>query len=456
MKVIKIAGLWLGLVLFCHAQAGIDHTHERVLDNGLKVIVKEDHRAPVVVSQIWYRVGSAQEHNGITGISHLLEHMMFKGTEKYPAEEFTSALAEIGARDNAFTGRDYTAYFQVMGREHLELSFDIESDRMTNLILTQEDFTSEREVVKEERRLRTDDDPNALVYEQLSAAAFTSSPYHHPVIGWMNDLEHLELEDLSRWYQRWYAPNNATLVVVGDVDPEAVFDLARKYFSAIERRPVHDSKPRVEPAQAGPRRIKVKAVAKLPYVLLGYKAPNLTTAEQDWEPYALSVLSGVLDGGRSARLSKHLVREKELAASAGAGYHLYTRYPSLFLLEAIPAPQHGLDAVEQALYAEIRALQEDLVSEQELARVKAQVIASEVYAQDSIRAQAGLIGRLESAGLGWRVMDEYIPRINAVSVEQVRQVARRYLVEDRLTVSELEPLQAAGPAREAELTDAAH
>ncbi len=460
MEVAKIAGLLLGLALFGHAQAGSGNTHEMVLDNGLKVIVKEDHRAPVAVSQIWYRVGSAQEHNGITGISHMLEHMMFKGTEKYSAEKFTSTLAEIGARDNAFTGRDYTAYFQVMGRDHLEVSFDIESDRMVNLILTQEDFDSEREVVKEERRLRTDDDPNALVYEQLSAAAFSSSPYHHPVIGWMNDLEHLELEDLSRWYQRWYAPNNASLVVVGDVEPEAVFALARKYFGAIERRHIRNSKPRVEPVQSGLRRIKVKAVAKLPYILLGYKAPSLTTAEQDWEPYALSVLSGVLDGGRSARLSKHLVREMEIAASAGAGYSLYARYPTLFLMEATPAPQHNLEDVEQALYAEIRALQEDLVSERELARVKAQVIASEVYAQDSIRAQAGVIGRLESAGLGWRVMDEYSRRINAISAEQVRQVARTYLIEDRLTVSVLEPLreplQAGGRIGAAVVSDAAH
>lgn len=460
MEVAKIAGLLLGLALFGHAQAGSGNTHEMVLDNGLKVIVKEDHRAPVAVVQIWYRVGSAQEHNGITGISHMLEHMMFKGTEKYSAEKFTSTLAEIGARDNAFTGRDYTAYFQVMGRDHLEVSFDIESDRMVNLILTQEDFDSEREVVKEERRLRTDDDPNALVYEQLSAAAFSSSPYHHPVIGWMNDLEHLELEDLSRWYQRWYAPNNATLVVVGDVEPETVFALARKYFGAIERRHVRNSKPRVEPVQSGLRRIKVKAVAKLPYILLGYKTPSLTTAEQDWEPYALSVLSGVLDGGRSARLSKHLVREMEIAASAGAGYSPYARYPTLFLMEATPAPQHNLEDVEQALYAEIRALQEDLVSERELARVKAQVIASEVYAQDSIRAQAGVIGRLESAGLGWRVMDEYSRRINAISAEQVREVARTYLIEDRLTVSVLEPLreplQAGGRIGAAVVSDAAH
>ena len=442
MEVIKIAGLWLGLGLglYCNAYAEANNTHEMVLDNGLKVIVKEDHRAPVVVSQIWYRVGSAQEHNGITGVSHMLEHMMFKGTEKYPAEKFTSTLAEIGARDNAFTGRDYTAYFQLMSRDHLEVSFDIESDRMVNLILAQDDFDSEREVVKEERRWRIEDDPNALVYEQLNAAAFASSPYHNPVIGWMNDLAHLELENLSRWYQRWYTPNNAVLVVVGDVSPKAVFALARKYFGAIKRRHIRESKPRVEPAQSGPRRITVKAVAKLPYLLLGYKVPSLATAEQDWEPYALSVLSGVLDGGSSARFSKRLVREMELAASAGSSYSLYARYPSLFLFDATPAPERSLDEVEQALYAEIRALQEDLVSEQELARVKAQVIAGEVYGQDSIRAQAGVIGRLESAGLGWQVMDEYSKRINAISAEQVRQVARTYLVEDSLTVSVLEPL----------------
>ena len=428
------------LMLIWHAPASADNTYERVLDNGLKVVVKEDHRAPVVVSQIWYRVGSAQEHNGITGVSHALEHMMFKGTKKYSAEKFTSTLAEIGARDNAFTGRDYTAYFQLMSRDHLEISFDIESDRMLNLILTEEDFDSEREVIKEERRWRTDDDPNALVYEHLNATAFASSPYHHPVIGWMNDLEHLELEDLSRWYQRWYAPNNAVLVVVGDVQAETVFTLAQKYFGDIEPRVVRASKPRREPEQTGPRRVTVKAVAKLPYLLLGYKVPSLATAEQDWEPYALSVLAGVLDGGRSARLSKRLVRERELAASAGSGYSLYARYPTLFLFEAIPAQAHSLDDLEQAFYVEIRELQEELVSEQELVRVKAQVIASEVYAQDSIRAQAGVIGRLESVGLGWPAMDEYSTRINAISAEQVRQVARTYLVEERLTVSLLEPL----------------
>ena len=430
---------WLLLAVFCNAYAGIDSTHEKTLDNGLKVIVKEDHRAPVVISQVWYRVGSAQEHNGITGVSHLLEHMMFKGTEKYSADKFTATLAEIGARDNAFTSRDYTAYYQLMGSPHLEVSFRLESDRMVNLVLSQEDFISERNVAKEERRWRTDDNPNARVYEQLQATAFVSSPYHHPVIGWMDDLNHLELEDLDTWYRRWYAPNNATLVVVGDVEPEAVFAQADEHFGVLERRPIRESKPRLEFLQTGPRRVTVKAIARLPYIMLGYKVPSLANAGQDWEPYALAVLSGVLDGGRSARLSKHLVREMELVASAGSGYNMLARYPTLFLFEATPATGHSVEEVEQALYAQIRELQEALVSDRELARVKAQVIAGEVYQQDQIQGQASLIGRLETAGLDWRLMHDYRARIDAITAEQVREVARTYLVEEGLTVGILEP-----------------
>ncbi len=447
MSVIR---LLLGLAFICNAYAGMDGTHEKTLDNGLKIIVKEDHRAPVVVSQVWYRVGSAQEHNGITGVSHLLEHMMFKGTEKYSADQFTSTLAEIGARDNAFTSRDYTAYYQLMGSPHLEVSFMLESDRMVNLVLTQDDFISERNVVKEERRWRTDDNPNAQVYEQLNATAFVSSPYHHPVIGWMDDLDHLELGDLETWYRRWYAPNNATLVVVGDVEPDAVFALADEHFGTLANRPVRESKPRLEFLQTGPRRVTVRAVAKLPYIMLGYKVPSLTNARQDWEPYALAVLSGVLDGGRSARLSKHLVREMELVANAGSGYDMLARYPTLFLLEATPAVGHTAEEVEQALYAQIGELQETLVSDRELARVKAQVIAGEVYQQDQIRGQAGLIGRLETTGLGWRLMHEYRERIDAVTAEQVREVARVYLVEEGLTVGILEPQSEPVRAGEAE------
>ena len=440
MKVIKIITLLLCLVVLPCVYSKTENTHEKNFDNGMKVIVKEDHRAPVVISQVWYRVGSAQEHSGITGVSHVLEHMMFKGTEKYPSGTFSSTVADIGARDNAFTGRDYTAYYQLMGNNKLEVSFELESDRMANLILSPDDFASELEVVKEERRLRTDDNPNALVYEQLYATAFTNNPYHHPIIGWMNDLDNLILEDLSQWYQRWYTPSNATLVVVGDVQPKAVFALAEKYFAGLKSRPIKDSKPRIEHRQTGARRVTVKAIAKLPYLMLGYKVPSLATAEQDWEPYALSVLAGVLDGGRSARLSKRLLREKELVASAGSSYNIYARYPTLFLFDATPAAAHSVVEVEQALYEEIKELQEALVSEKELARVKAQAIASEVYQQDSVQRQATVIGSLETVGLGWKVMNEYSARINSITADQVQQVARKYLVDPGLTVSKLEPL----------------
>ena len=381
------------------------------------------------------------EYSGITGVSHILEHMMFKGTEKYPSGTFSSTVASIGARDNAFTGRDYTGYYQMMGKDHLEVSFELESDRMVNLKLAEEEYLSELEVVKEERRLRTDDNPNARVYEQLYANAFLNSPYHNPIVGWMNDLDNMQLEDLQTWYDRWYMPNNATLVVVGDVNPTDVFALAEKYFGPIPSRPVQQSKPRLEHPQTGKRRVVVKAVAKLPYLMLGYKVPSLATAEEEWEPYALAVLSGVLDGGRSARLSKRLVREKELVASAGTGYNLISRYETLFLFSATPTQAHTIEEAEQALYAEIQELKENLIDEAELARVKAQVIAGEVYQQDSIQGQASVIGSLETVGLEWNLMNEYSERINLVTAAQVQQVAKKYLVEDRLTVAELEPLE---------------
>lgn len=441
MKVIKICTLFICLSLTPAVYSKAVNTQEKIFDNGMKVIVKEDHRAPVVISQVWYRVGSAQEHSGITGVSHVLEHMMFKGTEKYPSGTFSTTVAEIGARDNAFTGRDYTAYYQLMGASKLEVSFDLESDRMLNLILSPDDFTSELEVVKEERRLRTDDNPNALVYEQLYATAFNNSPYHHPIIGWMNDLDNLKVEDLQVWYERWYTPNNATLVVVGDVNPDEVFSLAERYFAGLGSRAVNQSKPRLEHPQTGARKVTVQKIAKLPYIMLGYKVPSLATAEQDWEPYALSVLAGILDGGRSARLSKHLVREKEVVASAGSGYNIYARYPTLFLFDATPAAAHSVDEAEAALYDEIKKLQASLVEDKELARVKAQVIASEVYQQDSIQRQATVIGSLETIGLGWQLMNEYSYRINQVTAEQVQQVALKFLVDQNLTVVELDPLE---------------
>ncbi|HDP90394.1 MAG TPA: insulinase family protein [Thioalkalivibrio sp.] len=417
----------------------IEDTHEFILKNGMKVVVKEDHRAPVVVQQVWYKVGSSYEYGGITGISHVLEHMMFKGTSRYPNGTFSEVIAEQGGRENAFTSRDYTAYYQVLAADRLEIAMRLEADRMRNLLMREDDFQRERAVVQEERRLRTEDNPTALTYERFQATAYLNSPYGDPVIGWMQDLESLTLDDLKAWYDRWYAPNNATLVVVGDVDPDEVRRLARRYYGTIRAREVAPPKPRQEVPQQGERRVTVKAPAELPYVLLGYKVPVVLSAETEWEPYALEVLAGVLDGGSSARLSRNLVRGREIAASAGAGYNAAGRLEGLFMLDGTPAPGQPAAAIEAALRDEIRALREAPVTGDEIERVKAQVVAGEIYQRDSIQHQAMVIGTLETVGLDWRLAEDYAERIRAVTPEQVQAVARKYLVDDRLTVAHLDP-----------------
>lgn len=441
MKIIKtlfVINLLVASLLLSNSWATV---HEKVLANGLKVIVKEDHRAPVATSQVWYKVGSADEYGGITGVSHVLEHMMFKGTPKVPLGQFSEILAGIGARDNAFTSRDYTGYYQLLGSQFLSTSFELESDRMAHLTLDEKEFLKEIEVVKEERRLRTEDNPNALTYEQFSATAFNSSAYHNPVVGWMNDLDHMQVEDLREWYELWYAPNNATLVVVGDVNADDVFAMAEKYYGKIPSREIGARKPRIEPPQVGERRVEVRAVAKLPYIIKGYKVPVLNTIEDPREAYALSVLAGILDGGRSSRLSKNLVREQEIAASAGAGYGLYSAQESLFLFDGTPNDGHTVEELEAAITEQIEIIKNELVSDQELKRVKAQVVASEVYQQDSVQQQARIIGILETVGLGWRTADEYAENINQVTAEEVRAVARKYLVDETKTVAVLTPLK---------------
>ena len=420
--------------------------HEFRLDNGLKILVKEDHRAPVVVAQIWYKVGSSYEHLGITGISHVLEHMMFKGTEKHPAGEFSRLIAENGGRENAFTGRDYTAYFQQLEKSRLAVSFELEADRMRNLTLPPEEFAKEVQVVMEERRMRTEDNPTALTHEQFNAAAFVSSPYHNPVIGWMADLKSLTVADLRQWYARWYAPNNATLVVVGDVDPQAVLALAQRYYGPLKPSSLAPPKPRTEMAQKGPRRIVVRAPAKLPYLLMGWQVPVLNTVADEREAYALEVLAGVLAGGDSARLPRELVRGAQIAADADAGYDLYARQESLFLLDGTPAEGHSVAELRKALLAQIERLKREPVSAAELARIKAQVVAGKIYEQDSVFYQAMQLGMLETVGLGWRKLDEYPDRIRAVTPAQVQAVANKYLIDDHLTEAVLEPLPLAGPS----------
>ncbi|MEJ2361939.1 MAG: pitrilysin family protein [Gammaproteobacteria bacterium] len=431
--------LWWLLFILPFGAYAASPVHEYQLKNGLKLLVVEDHRAPVVVSQIWYKVGSSYEHNGITGISHVLEHMMFKGTKKYGPGQFSKIIADNGGRENAFTSYDYTAYFQMLEKSRLAVSMEMEADRMHNLTLPPAEFKKELAVVKEERHMRTDDNPRALTQEQFDAVAYNNNPYKNPIIGWSNDLDNMTVDDVRAWYQRWYVPNNATLVIVGDVDPRAVYKLAQKYYGPIPAGKVIPDKPRRETPQLGPRRVVVRTPARVPYLIMGYKVPVLRNDSKEWEAYALDVLSGVLSAGRSARLPRILVRQKQIAVSADAGYDMYSLHNSLFEIDATPAPGHNVAELEQALQQQIKTLRDDKVSEAELDRVKAQVIASKVYQKDSMFYQGMVLGILESVGLSWKTADEYVDKIKAITPEQVQAVARKYLVDDHLTVAQLEP-----------------
>jgi zinc protease len=421
-------------------QAAEPQVHEYQLDNGLKILVQEDHRAPAIVSQVWYKVGASNEYGGITGISHMLEHMMFKGTQKHPPGDFSRIIAANGGRENAFTGQDYTAYFQMLEKTRLPVSFELEADRMRNLKLIEVEFAKEHQVVLEERRLRTDDQPRSKMQEHFESVAYSNSPYKNPVVGWPDDVAGLTLDDLRRWYSLWYAPNNATLVVVGDVNPDEVFKQAKKFFGPLKKSVLPAPKLQGEVEQLGLRRLTVKVPAKLPNLVMGYKTPSLKTVADETEAYALEVAAGILDGGNSARFSSRLVRGQQIAAAAGAGYDLYSRLSNLFTLEGTPVQGKSVAELEAALLDEVRRLRDDPISAEELQRVKAQVSASHVYQLDSIMYQAMQIGTAETVGLGWKKVGEYVDKVNAVTAEQVQAVARKYLVDDHLTIAHLEPL----------------
>ncbi len=430
--------LWAMLLGLCMATAQAAVT-DVTLDNGMRVIVKEDRRAPVMVSQVWYRAGSVDEVNGITGVAHVLEHMMFKGTRDVPPGEFSKRIAAAGGRENAFTSRDYTAYFQQMQKDRLELSMQLEADRMANLQISDELFAKEIQVVMEERRLRTDDKPQAILYERLMSSAFQVHPYGRPIIGWMNDLENMTAQDARDWYVRWYAPNNATLVVAGDVDAGAVIDLARRYFGALPARDLPARKPQEEPEQIGIKRMVVKAPAKVPYLLMAWHAPILRDWKNDWEPYALQILAGVLDGNDSARLQKSLVKTQQIAASVGAGYDAVARGPGMFMIDASPVEGRSVSELEKAIRSELQKVQKDGISEAELKRVKAQVIAADVYQRDSLFYQAMQLGEYAKVGLPIEALDGRVDKLRAVTAEQVQAVARKWLQDDRLNVAELDP-----------------
>jgi len=399
------------------------------------------------VQQIWYKVGSMDEVTGKTGIAHALEHMMFKGTKTVPAGEFSARIAAAGGRENAFTSYDYTAYFQQLHTSRLPLAMQLESDRMNNLLVSDVEFGKEIKVVMEERRWRTDDDPRALLQEELMAAAFQEHPYHNPVIGWMDDLLALKADDVRDWYARWYDPGNAVLVVAGDVTASDVFDLAQRYYGKIPGHPLSPRRAYTEPRQLGVKRVVVKAPAELPYLMMAYHVPALRDPAHDWQPYALEVLAGILDGNGSARLNKSLVREQQLASSVGAGYDSTARGPALFMLEGTPSEGKSVAQMEAGLRAQIAQLVSKGVSAEELKRVKAQITAAEVYKRDSVFYQAMQIGQLESIGLSYKDIPVMLEKLQAVSAQQVQEVAREFLKDDSLTVAVLDPQPLSGKPR---------
>lgn len=438
IRVLLVAGV-LSLLLSSAVFGQTMNVTEKVLPNGLKVLLKEDHKSPVATFQVWYKVGSRNERLGTTGISHLLEHMMFKGTAKHGPKTFSQTVMRNGGNDNAFTGKDYTAYFENFSADRIDISLDLESDRMQNLLIEQNAFQSEREVVKEERRMRTEDDPTSAMVEEMMATAFMAHPYQWPVIGWMADINNITREDLFTHYRAYYAPNNATIVVAGDFDAKALLPKIEKYFGRIPSQPAPPSVGAVEPKQQGERRVTVRRPAELPAVFAGYHAPDIKSPDT----YALEVLQGILSSGKSSRLYRSLVYDQQIALYAGGDYDNIANDPNLFYVYAGVMPGKTTDEVEKALYAEIEKLKTVPVADDELQKAKNQIESSFIMGQDSIFYQAMLIGQYESVA-GWRLLEKYVGNIRTVTKDDIMRVAKEYFSEDNRTVGILVPIKESG------------
>jgi zinc protease len=434
MKDIAILLIVVLLVFPVQATAGSE-VFEKVLNNGLKVLVIEDHKSTVATFQVWYRVGSRNESLGKTGLSHFLEHMMFKGTERFGPKTFSQAIERAGGMDNAFTTNDYTAYFEKVAPDRLSMAITLEADRMQGLLLPPKDVLSERDVVMEERRMRYEDDPQSVVFEEVAAAAFKNYPYRWPVIGWMEDIKSYTREDLLYYYKTYYVPNNAFIVVAGDVETEKIVRAIDNAFGQIPQGSNPPEQTIQEPPQYGQRRVYVKKEAKLPYVLTAYKVPSVP----DEESYALDVLSTIMSYGKSSRLYNSLVHEKQLALAAGADYDGLNIGPSLFYVYGTPAPGKSAKVLENAIYEEVKRLQKTPPSQQEMQKAINQTEAGLIMGQDSIFYQAQLTAVFEIVS-GWQLKDDYLKRIRAVTPEQVSAVAAKYLVPENSTVGILIPI----------------
>lgn len=431
------------------AWAGAAHpTLDQTLANGLRVLVYENPRAPTALHMVWVKAGSIDETNGRTGLAHVLEHMMFKGTKTLGPGEFSRRVAALGGRENAFTSKDYTGYFQQIHKDSLREVMRLEADRQRFLKLNEAEFKKEIQVVMEERRLRTDDNPSALAFEAIVAQSFKANPVRNPIIGWMNDLEHLTIRDVQEWYQTWYAPNNLILVVAGDVNAQQVLAWANEFYGPMKARALPERKPQAEPEQTGQRRVALRAPAQNAFVMMAYKSPTLRaelgpltkTAPPARDLVALGVLATLLDDPGTGRLTRRLVREERVALSVDSGMDSIARGPGLFLLDITAAPGVSLPSLEAKVKEEIAKIAKQGVDEQELIRVKRQAKASQVFKQDSPFSIAMEAARLALAGRPLADSEHWLTVLDDIRSDDIARVAQEYFVDHQLTVLEFEPL----------------
>ena len=415
-------------------QAQSSQLQEVVLENGLKVLLLENHKSPSVTFQVWYRVGSRNEEDGKSGLSHFLEHMMFKGTSKVGPEEYSRIIAKNGGRSNAFTSTDHTVYFATMSREKIGIAIELEADRMADAIKDRSYFEPEKKVIMEERRLRTEDNPTSALAEVTGAVAYTIHPYRRPVVGWMGDIQELSWEDLQRHYRSYYLPNNAFIVVVGDFSTPEILDKIRDAFGKIPRGPESPRVTAEELPQRGERRVILKKEAELPFLLFYYHVPNI----KDLSSFALDLLSVVLAGGRSSRLYQDLVYHRRIARSVDADYGGLSVDPTVFSVTAQVMPDKDPAEVERALDTLINRVRSEPVSEREIEKAKNQIESAFVFGRDSVFGQAMRIGQYESA-VDWRLLDGYLAAIRKVTAADILKAAKRYLDPDRRTVGTLIP-----------------
>ncbi|WP_167632039.1 M16 family metallopeptidase [Mariprofundus ferrooxydans] len=429
----------LMLLISIPVAATATELQEATFKNGVKLIVEEDHSAPVAMVQVWLKVGGRDEVPGKTGLAHVFEHMMFKGSKKLAAGEYSKRIAAMGGNDNAFTTTDYTAYFETVPAARVNEVLGMESERFANLALRDKDFQKEIRVIMEERRMRTDDDPNSHMFEELSAVSLRLHPYRNPVIGWMQDLRKLTIQDVRAFYKKHYVPGNATVVVVGDVDFDQVKKTVAATFGRIKARPVGTRFNPVEPEPYGPKRVVVKLPAQLPMLAVTIPVPVWQPGKNDKSVAALAVATQILSGGRSARLQRELVDEQRRAFSAGAGYDPFGMGLDLWYVYGMLGPKQTTAAFEKSLWALLGDMATHPVAAAPLAAAKRNMIASEVFAQDSLYLRAKEIGRMEVSGIGAEHRDDWLKAISNVTAADVQAAVARWLKRDRSTTGILVP-----------------